>query len=146
MTEGTEHGPARANAWKAPGRDIPTTVPAGRWDLASGSSFAAAHVAGLMALLRERQRAAPASAMLVRSPYVEFNGGHPLASRWRSIAHAGVFHGLNRPSPKAKGRELQLSWVAAQRNTPRAPLSEWLHQSLFGQTQHTWVLRLSLFF
>jgi hypothetical protein len=42
-----------ANALLAPGRDIPTTVTDGRWGFVTGSSFAAAHVAGLVALLRE---------------------------------------------------------------------------------------------
>jgi hypothetical protein len=37
----------------APGREIPTTIPGGRWDFVTGSSFAAAHVTGLVALLRE---------------------------------------------------------------------------------------------
>jgi hypothetical protein len=43
----------------APGRDVPTTEPGGRWILVNGSSFAAAHVSGLIALMRERRRAAP---------------------------------------------------------------------------------------
>ena len=38
----------------APGKDIPTTEPGGRWFLVSGNSYAAAHVSGLFALLRER--------------------------------------------------------------------------------------------
>ena len=38
----------------APGRDVPTTLPGGRWALVSGSSYSAAHVSGLAALLRER--------------------------------------------------------------------------------------------
>jgi Subtilase family len=38
----------------APGRDIPTTEPGGRWTLVNGSSFAAAHVSGLFALLHQR--------------------------------------------------------------------------------------------
>ena len=38
----------------APGRDAPTTEPGGRFALVSGSSYAAAHVSGLFALLRER--------------------------------------------------------------------------------------------
>jgi subtilisin family serine protease len=38
----------------APGRDIPTTQPGGGFALVSGSSYAAAHVSGLYALLRER--------------------------------------------------------------------------------------------
>ncbi|MEA3080673.1 MAG: hypothetical protein QOD54_341, partial [Sphingomonadales bacterium] len=43
----------------APGRDVPTTEPGGRWFLVNGSSFAAAHVSGLVALIRERRRGAP---------------------------------------------------------------------------------------
>ncbi|MEW6706308.1 MAG: S8 family serine peptidase [Pseudomonadota bacterium] len=42
-----------AGLWAAPGQDIPTATPGGRWTLRSGSSFAAAHVAGLLALRRE---------------------------------------------------------------------------------------------
>jgi len=40
-------------AYKAPGRDVLTTQPEGKWDLVSGSSYAAAHVSGLLALLRQ---------------------------------------------------------------------------------------------
>jgi subtilisin family serine protease len=51
----------------APGRDIPTTLPGARWGLVDGSSFATAHVSGMVALLRElrpsigRSRPAPCS-------------------------------------------------------------------------------------
>jgi subtilisin family serine protease len=38
----------------APGRDVPTTEPGGRWFLVNGSSFSAAHVSGLAALVRQR--------------------------------------------------------------------------------------------
>jgi subtilisin family serine protease len=38
---------------RGPGRDIPTTVVNGKWSFVTGSSFAAAHVTGLVALLRE---------------------------------------------------------------------------------------------
>lgn len=38
---------------RAPGRDIPTTLPGRRWGFVGGSSFAAAEVTGLVALLRE---------------------------------------------------------------------------------------------
>lgn len=38
--------------YTAPGRDVPTTQPGGRWSLVNGSSFAAAHVSGLIALTR----------------------------------------------------------------------------------------------
>ena len=37
----------------APGRDVPTTVTGRRWALVSGTSYAAAHVSGLLALLGE---------------------------------------------------------------------------------------------
>lgn len=43
----------RADVLLAPGRDIPTTILGGRWNFVAGSSFAAAHVSGLAALLRE---------------------------------------------------------------------------------------------
>ena len=39
----------------APGRDIPTTVPGARWGFVSGSSYAAAHVSGMVALLTQLQ-------------------------------------------------------------------------------------------
>jgi subtilisin family serine protease len=49
----------------APGRDIPTAAPGGGWTLVDGTSYAAAHVSGLLALMNERQ---PAGAnALVRS-------------------------------------------------------------------------------
>jgi subtilisin family serine protease len=37
----------------APGRDIPATLPGQRWGMVNGSSFAAAQMAGLVALLLE---------------------------------------------------------------------------------------------
>lgn len=37
----------------APGLDVPTTEPEGKWSLVSGSSYAAAHVSGLAALVRQ---------------------------------------------------------------------------------------------
>lgn len=41
--------------YSAPGRGVPTTQPGGRWYLVDGSSYAAAHVSGLLALLDERR-------------------------------------------------------------------------------------------
>jgi subtilisin family serine protease len=38
-------------ALRAPGTDIPTSLPGARWGMVSGASFAAAHVSGLSALL-----------------------------------------------------------------------------------------------
>jgi subtilisin family serine protease len=43
----------RKGVYNAPGRDVPTTEPGGRWNLVNGSSFAAAHVSGLLALTRQ---------------------------------------------------------------------------------------------
>lgn len=51
--------PSRAHAYIAPGRNVPTTQPGGRWFLVNGSSYAAAHVSGLVALMRERHHSAP---------------------------------------------------------------------------------------
>lgn len=63
--------PALSGALVAPGRDVPTTLPGARWNLVSGSSYAAAHVAGLFALMRERspqQQADSTLASVVHSP------------------------------------------------------------------------------
>ena len=49
---------SHGNVYFAPGRDIPTTEPGGRWFVVNGSSFAAAHVSGLLALMRERHPSA----------------------------------------------------------------------------------------
>lgn len=38
----------------APGRDVPTTQPGGTWYFVNGSSYAAAHMSGLLALVREK--------------------------------------------------------------------------------------------
>jgi len=42
----------------APGRDVPTTQPGGKWYFVNGSSYAVAHVSGLLALVREERRTA----------------------------------------------------------------------------------------
>ena len=39
----------------APGNDVPTTAPGARWSFVNGSSYAAAHVSGMLALLGELQ-------------------------------------------------------------------------------------------
>lgn len=58
----SEGGPP--GAYGAPGHDIPTTQPGGRFGLVSGSSYAAAHVSGLMALVRERSSGAGATRLV----------------------------------------------------------------------------------
>ena len=59
----------------APGADVLTTLPASRWGLVAGSSYAAAHVSGLVALMIEGRRRgatvrvrAPAGADFVTRP------------------------------------------------------------------------------
>jgi subtilisin family serine protease len=47
------HGAAATEVLLAPGVDIPTCAPGARWAFVSGSSYAAAHVAGLVALLAQ---------------------------------------------------------------------------------------------
>jgi hypothetical protein len=54
---------ASAAVLHAPGRDILSLAPAGRYDFATGSSFAAAHVTGAIALLRARMPTLDASAL-----------------------------------------------------------------------------------
>lgn len=50
-SEGGARPAARVLA--APGRDIPTTMTGARWGVVSGSSYAAAHISGMMAVLSE---------------------------------------------------------------------------------------------
>lgn len=47
-----------AAVYGALGRDVPTTQPGGKWYFVNGSSYAAAHVSGLLALAREERRTA----------------------------------------------------------------------------------------
>ncbi|HEU4962048.1 MAG TPA: S8 family serine peptidase [Sphingomonas sp.] len=46
-----------AGVYGAPARDVPTTQPGGKWFLVNGSSYAAAHVSGLLALVRQNHGA-----------------------------------------------------------------------------------------
>jgi subtilisin family serine protease len=49
----SDEGVVGPGVLSAPGRDIPTTQPGKAWGFVSGSSFAAAHISGVLALLRE---------------------------------------------------------------------------------------------
>jgi subtilisin family serine protease len=59
--------PLPPRVYGAPGRNVPTTEPGGKWDLVSGNSYAAAHVSGLAALAFERSCSAPAPVVIARS-------------------------------------------------------------------------------
>ncbi|HEX7760818.1 MAG TPA: S8 family serine peptidase [Caulobacteraceae bacterium] len=61
-------GSPPAGVYSAPGSGVPTTQPGGRWTLVDGSSFAAAHVAGLFALLRERAALTGAMTLVAARP------------------------------------------------------------------------------
>ena len=50
-----EGGPPLPGVVSAPGQDIPTTEPGGRWAMVDGASFAAAQVSGLFALLEQEK-------------------------------------------------------------------------------------------
>ncbi|KQQ36023.1 peptidase S8 and S53 subtilisin kexin sedolisin [Duganella sp. Leaf126] len=53
----------------APGNDIPTTSPGARWSFVNGSSYAAAHVSGMLALLEElRPDASPTQLRTMLQP------------------------------------------------------------------------------
>jgi len=60
----------------APGRDIPTTLPGGRWGVVAGSSYAAAHVSGMLALIEELKPQLPAARL--RDSIVLSEGSAPL--------------------------------------------------------------------
>jgi subtilisin family serine protease len=60
----------------APGRDIPTTAPGARWQFVNGSSYAAAHVSGMAALLAQLQPdASPARLRTLLTPSDSANAG-----------------------------------------------------------------------
>lgn len=66
-----EEGAEGEGAVVAPGRDVPTTQPDGGWSFVSGSSYAAAHVSGLFALLREQGSMTSASLVTATSGAIE---------------------------------------------------------------------------
>jgi subtilisin family serine protease len=61
-----------ASVLVAPGDDVPTAAPGAKWRFVSGSSFAAAHVAGMVALVRE---VSPATTMRDASAWVRVATG-----------------------------------------------------------------------
>nr|WP_229261039.1 S8 family serine peptidase [Duganella levis] len=61
----------------APGNDIPTSAPGGRWTFVNGSSYAAAHVSGMLALLDELQPdTSPAQLRQLLQPAPTLNAGN----------------------------------------------------------------------
>ena len=68
-------------AFSAPGRDVPTTQPGGRWGLVSGSSYSAAHVSG------QRSPRGRSPLMLVAAPAGAVDACATLA-RTAPLSHA----------------------------------------------------------
>jgi subtilisin family serine protease len=86
---------AAANgAWMAPAHDLPATAPGGGWSMVTGTSFAAAQVSGLLALLQQAQDASPRSSGLPGTHLVRLPGGgiDACASllKVRSVAASGA--------------------------------------------------------
>jgi subtilisin family serine protease len=84
-------GPERSGVLKAPGRDILTLAPGGHYDFSSGSSLAAAHVSGVVALLLAVPDAPRPSSVggLLESSRLRSNGTG-------SISACGAFAALRR--------------------------------------------------
>jgi hypothetical protein len=91
----------------APGREVLTLVPGGRWDFASGSSFAAAEVSGTLALLLAEQRhlsAPEAQSILARTSH---NVATPKGSMKSIDACAALTAVLRHGACDAAGAPLQ---------------------------------------
>ncbi|MBQ5941166.1 S8 family serine peptidase [Massilia sp. AB1] len=90
-------GVIAAGAVDAPDADIPTSLPGGRWGFVSGSSYAAAHVSGMAALLVELRP--DARAPVVRQALREQARStlHLNAEQSRADARAGSMDPCARP-------------------------------------------------
>jgi len=76
----------------APGRDVPTTLPGARWGFVTGSSFAAAHVSGLVALMLEYAPSlTPGEIHAAVSSVVVHPAGGASAQRGQRIDACAVF-------------------------------------------------------
>ncbi len=106
--EGGDGGPR--DALIAPGRDIPTAAPTHAWSFVSGSSYAAAHVTGVIALLLEiapdrqpwqlRDALAPEKiAGLATQPYLQVDACAAVARTTGTCACAcSVAHDSSQPA------------------------------------------------
>jgi hypothetical protein len=74
----------------APGRDIPTTAPGGGWTLVDGTSYAAAHVSGLLALMNEKHAAGADAFVRARGGGLDACASLTMATHSCSCDCAGV--------------------------------------------------------
>jgi subtilisin family serine protease len=58
---------SNTRGYRAPGNGVPTTQPNSKWFAVDGSSYSAAHVSGLFALLIEMRRVGNAQPLLIRA-------------------------------------------------------------------------------
>jgi hypothetical protein len=79
-----------ARIYLAPGRDIPTTAPGGGWTLVDGTSYAAAHVSGLLALMNERQSARVSALVRLRGGSLDACASLTIATHLCSCDCAGA--------------------------------------------------------
>ena len=122
VVDGAEQRTPRAGVLAAPARDVLTLVPGGHYDFASGSSLAAAHVSGAVALLRELgpalradtartwlQRAAPAdgSSMDVCAAVRHLRAGARCGQAATAASHAVIDLPLKATAARAVGTHLQ---------------------------------------
>ena len=122
VVDGAEQRTPRAGVLAAPARDVLTLVPGGHYDFASGSSLAAAHVSGAVALLREMgpalradtartwlQRAAPAdgSSMDVCAAVRHLRAGARCGQAATAASHAVIDLPLKATAARAAGTHPQ---------------------------------------
>jgi subtilisin family serine protease len=102
---------ASATILFAPGDDVPSTAPGARWNLVSGSSFAAAHVAGMVALVRE---VSPATTMRdagawARLPSGSNDGPAGSIDACATLRRAAPATNCSSPPPQT-GQSARASW------------------------------------
>lgn len=83
----------------APGRDVPTTTPGGGWTLVDGTSYSAAHVSGLLALMNERRPAGANALVRARGGGLDACGSLAAATHMCSCDCASP-HGLAADEPR----------------------------------------------
>lgn len=88
--------------YSAPDRDVPTTQPGDKWNLVNGSSYAAAHVSGLIALVREGRASSFPTLLVASQP----RGGvvDAYATVLREVDHCGGACALVARGPQSTAR------------------------------------------
>ena len=90
----------RQRACRAPGTDVPTTLPGSRWGTVSGASYAAAHVSGLLALDDRRAGTGARTARLAAAEIV--------------VAGRRADRRLRQPRPRRRSVRVRLRAVASR--------------------------------